>query len=182
HTFQVSPWPYRTKRDRIASRPALGLPALGRLEVLDARLDTGFDLVVVVALLVDLREQVGFLTLEPGQQGSFEGTDLADFNVSQEALLGGVQADRHFRHGHRRVLLLLHQFGHALTMFQLLAGGLVQVGSELGKGGKLTVLGQCGTDTTGQLLDDLGLRRTTYPGYRHTGVDRRTDTGVEQVG
>src|SRR5690606_2239312 len=67
-------------------------------------------------------------------------------------------------------------------MFQLLAGGLVQVGSELGKGGKLTVLGQCGTDTTGQLLDDLGLRRTTYPGYRHTGVDRRTDTGVEQVG
>src|SRR5690606_11342307 len=59
-------WPY----------PALGLPALGRLEVLDARLDTGFDLVVVVALLVDLGEQVGFFALEPGQQSGLEGTDL----------------------------------------------------------------------------------------------------------
>src|SRR5690606_33485724 len=44
-----------------------------------------------------------------------------------------------------------------------------------------TILGQRGTDTTGQLLDDLGLRRTTNTGYRHTSVDRRADTGVEQV-
>src|SRR5690606_18996345 len=165
-------WPY----------PALGLPALGRLEVLDARLDTGFDLVVVVALLVDLGEQVGFFALEPGQQSGLQGTDLADLDISQEALLGGVQADRHFRYRHRRVLLLLHQLGNALTMLELLAGRFVQVRGKLGESGQLTVLGQCGTDTTGQLLDDLGLGRTTYPGHRHTSVDRGADTGVEQVG
>src|SRR5690606_34287749 len=47
---------------------------------------------------------------------------------------------------------------------------------------KLTVLRQCGTDTTGQLFDDLGLRGTTNPRYRNTGVHRRTYTGVEQAG
>src|SRR5690606_5792943 len=165
-------WPY----------PALGLPALGRLEVLDARLDTGFDLVVVVALLVDLGEQVGLLTLEPGQQSSLERADLVDFDVGQEALLGSVQADRHLADRHRSVLLLLHQLAHTLPMLQLLAGRFVQIGSELGERRQLTILGQRGTNTAGQLLDDLGLCRTTYAGYRHTGVDRRADARVEQVG
>src|SRR5690606_42023295 len=35
---------------------------------------------------------------------------------------------------------------------------------------------------TAELFHDLGLGCTTYPGYRDTGVHRRTDTGVEQVG
>ena len=64
-------------------------------------------------------------------------------------------------------------------MIQLLAGSLVQVRSELGEGRQFTVLSQSGTDTTGQLLDDLGLSGTTHAGYRDTGVDGRTDTRVE---
>src|SRR5690606_2929503 len=40
-------------------------------------------------------------------------------------------------------------------------------------------LGQRGTNTTGQLLDDLGLGSATNTGYRDTGVDGRTDTCVE---
>src|SRR5690606_3747762 len=123
-------WPY----------PALGLPALGRLEVLDARLDTGFDLVVVVALLVDLGEQVGFFALEPGQQSGLEGTDLADLDISQEALLGGVQADRHFRYRHRSALLLLHQLGNALPKLELPAGRLAQGRSKTGERAQRKVL------------------------------------------
>ena len=39
-----------------------------------------------------------------------------------------------------------------------------------------------GPDTARQLLDDLGLRSTTDSRHRDTGVDRGTDTGVEEVG
>src|SRR5690606_2655527 len=93
--------------------------------------------------------------------------------------LGGVQRYRHVGDRHGRVLLLLHQLGDALTMLELLAGGFVQVRGELGEGRQFTVLGQGGTDATGQLLDDLGLSGTTHAGYRDTGVDGRTDTRVE---
>ncbi len=64
-------------------------------------------------------------------------------------------------------------------MLQLLAGRFVEVGSELRERSQFTVLSQSGTDTTRQLLDDLGLSSTTNTGYRDTGVDGRTDTCVE---
>src|SRR3546814_10845560 len=68
---------------------------------------------------------------------------------------------------------------NALTMLQLLAGCFVEIGSELRECSQFTVLSQSGTDTTRQLLDDLGLSSTTNTGYRDTGVDGRTDTCVE---
>ena len=77
---------------------------------------------------------------------------------------------------------LLQQFGHAGTAVELLAGGFVQVGSELRERSQFTVLRQVGTDTARQALDDLGLRRRTHARHRDTGVDGRPDTGVEQVG
>src|SRR5690606_11768710 len=49
----------------------------------------------------------------------------------------------------------------------------------LGERRQFTVLSQGGTDATGQLLDDLGLRGAAYTGYRDTGVDRRTQACVE---
>src|SRR3990167_1772830 len=64
-------------------------------------------------------------------------------------------------------------------MLELLAGGFVQVRGELGKSRQFTVLSQSGTDTTGKLLDNLGLRSTTNTRYRNTSVHRRTNTGVE---
>jgi len=67
-------------------------------------------------------------------------------------------------------------------VLQLLAGSFVQVGSELRERSQFTILGQCQTDTATELLDDLGLGRTTNAGYRDTGVDSRTDTCVEEVG
>src|SRR5690606_16789967 len=108
-----------------------------------------------------------------------EATDLVDLDVGQEATLSGIQRQRHVGDRHRRVLLLLHQLGNALTMLKLLASGFVQVRSKLGESRQFTVLSQSGTDTTGELLDDLGLSSTTNTGYRYTGVDSRTDTRVE---
>src|SRR5690606_2725617 len=88
----------------------------------------------------------------------------------------------HFSNGLRAELLLLHQLGGALTMLQLGTGRLIQVGSKLGKRRQFTVLRQRQTDTTTEFLDDLGLRGTAYTGYRDTGIHRRADAGVEQVG
>src|SRR5690554_6359562 len=67
-------------------------------------------------------------------------------------------------------------------MLQLLTGCFVEVGSKLGERRQVPVLGQGQTDVTAELLHDLGLGCTTYPGYGDTGVHGRTDTGVEQVG
>src|SRR3546814_4353966 len=64
-------------------------------------------------------------------------------------------------------------------MHKLLTGRLVQVRRELGECRQFTVLSQSGTETTGELLDDLGLSGTTHTGYRNTGVHSRTDPGVE---
>src|SRR5690606_17228027 len=122
------------------------------------------------------------LALEPGQQGGLESTYLVDLDVGEETFLGGVQADGHFRNGHGRILLLLHQLGHALTMLQLLACRFVQVRGKLGEGRQFTVLSQSGTDTAGQLTGDRGLCRSTDYGYRHAGVDGRGDTGEARVG
>ena len=67
-------------------------------------------------------------------------------------------------------------------MVQLFAGCIVKVGCKLGERRQFTILRQRGTDTTGQFLHDLGLRCTTHTGYGDTRVNRRTNTGVEQVG
>src|SRR3546814_4942379 len=47
---------------------------------------------------------------------------------------------------------------------------------------ELTVLGKRQTDTAAELLDELGLGRTTDARHRDTGVHGRTDTGIEQIG
>jgi hypothetical protein len=77
---------------------------------------------------------------------------------------------------------LLEQLGHAGAAVQLLAGGFVQVGGELRERSQFAVLGQVGTDTAGEVLDDLGLGGTADARHRDTGVDGGADTGVEQAG
>ncbi|MNW59200.1 hypothetical protein D3C74_371060 [compost metagenome] len=47
---------------------------------------------------------------------------------------------------------------------------------------KLAILGKVQTQGTGNLLHCLNLRGAAYPGYGDTNVNRRTLTGVEQVG
>ncbi len=67
-------------------------------------------------------------------------------------------------------------------MAQLFTGCFVQIGCELRERSQFTILCQRGTNTTGQFLDDLGLSSTTNTGYGDTRVNRRTNTGVKQVG
>ena len=69
----------------------------------------------------------------------------------------------------------------ACAAIELLAGGFVEVGGELGEGREFAVLRQGQTHAAAELLDDLGLGGAADAGHRDAHVDGWADTGVEQV-
>src|SRR5690606_9665316 len=81
----------------------------------------------------------------------------------------------------RRVLLLLHQLGDALAALELTPRRGIEIGRELRERRKLAVLREREADAAAELRDDLRLRGTADPRDRQTRVDRRADTGVEEV-
>ncbi len=133
-------------------------------------------------LSVDGIERSLVLRIRERLQCRFEGHDLVPLDLVHVAVVDGVDRQRHFGNRHRRVLLLLHDFGHAHATLELLAGRVVEIGRKLREGRQFTVLSESQTNTTAQLLDDVGLGRATDARHRDTGVHRRTDARVEQVG
>src|SRR6476469_6569083 len=119
----------RVSKQRVETRPTS--PGARRLELFDALLERGFDVVVPVAGGVDLVHQLADGVGEVRVQRLLESADLADRDIVHVALVDGVDRQRLLRDRHRRVLLLLHQFGDALAALELLAGGYVEVGGEL---------------------------------------------------
>jgi hypothetical protein len=94
----------------------------------------------------------------------------------------GVDEGYHLVDGHRRVLLLLEELSQTLTTVESLLGSSVQIGTELGKGSDLTVLGQEELQRTSDLLHGLELSGGADTRHRQTDVDGRTDTLVEELG
>ncbi len=115
-------------------------------------------------------------------QALFKRQNLLDFDVVKIAVVHRVERCRHLPDLRRLILRLLQQFDHSAAALELLAGRFVQVGSKLRERSQFAILGQVGTNTARELLDDLGLRRTTHPRHRNTRVDGGTHTGVEQIG
>src|SRR5690606_27543502 len=74
------------------------------------------------------------------------------------------------------------QFGDALSVLELRAGCVIEVGGKLGEGRQFAVLGEGQAHTSTELLDDVGLGGTTYTGNRQTRVHGRAYAGVEQAG
>ena len=93
------------------------------------------------------------------QESLFVSLDFFHRNVIQETIFCGKQRDAHFSNAHRRELFLLHQFSDTLAAFELFAGGIIKIGSELGECGKLTVLRQGKAYTTTQFFDNFGFVR-----------------------
>ena len=84
--------------------------------------------------------------------------------------------------GMRLILRLLQHFGQALAAVELSLGRRVEVGAELREGGQFAELGQVELHATGDLLHRLDLGIATDAADRETDVDRRANTGVEEVG
>merc|ERR1712100_388334 len=110
-----------------------------------------------------------------------EVDDLVDGDVVDQALNTGINDCDLLSQDQGAELRLLEQFTKALATLQLLLGGGVEVRSKLGEGGQLIELGQLQFQGTGNLLDGLGLGSTTHPAHGDTHVDRRTQSGVEQI-
>ena len=87
-----------------------------------------------------------------------------------------------FSTGERLVLRLLDDLRQLLAAGQLVAGGLVQVGRELGERRQRAVLGEVQLERTGHLLHRLGLRGGTHARDRDADVQGGPLAGVEQVG
>ncbi len=102
-------------------------------------------------------------------------------HVIQETIDHGVE-DHHLlfqRHGH--VLGLFEDFGDALTAFQLLACGPIQLRPKLGESGQFVVLRHVGFELARYLFHGPGLSRAANARDGDAHVQGRTDAGVEQV-
>src|SRR5450830_95488 len=142
----------------------------------------GFGVFVHGLVGFKLGQQRSVFVFQVAMQAVLKRQQLVDCDIVQVALVHGKQRGAHQGNRQRTVLGLLEQFSDTGTALQLLAGGFVQIGGELRERRQLTVLGQVGTDTARQVLDQLGLGSTTDARHRNTGVNGRADTRVEQRG
>ena len=121
-------------------------------------------------------------SLDVLNEGSLEGSDLGGVNFVEESTDTAVDDGDLVLNGHGHVLALLQQLGQPDTPVQQLLGGGVKIGTELGEGSDLTVLGKLKLHGTGDLLHGLGLGSGADTGHGETDVDGGTDTLVEQLG
>lgn len=144
-------------------------------------LELGLKVLGQGTVLVDLLEQSGLVALQVRQEVGLPLLDLGDGHVVEDTVDTGVDEGNHLVDGHGAVLLLLEQLDQALTTGQRLLGGGVQIGTELGKGSNLTVLGQEELKRTSDLLHRLELGSGADTRHGKTDVDGGTHTLVEEL-
>jgi hypothetical protein len=131
---------------------------------------------------VNLGKEVGLVRAEVGKEVRLPCEDLVDGNVVEDTVDTGEDQRNHLVDGHGRVLLLLQELSQTLTTVEGLLGGGIQIGTELGESGDLTILGQEELQGTCDLLHGLELGGGTHTGHGKTNVDSRSDTLVEEFG
>src|SRR5262245_9846250 len=116
---------------RISFVPAMGASVSARRrEVFADLLVAGLDVLRELRLVVDLLEEGRVRRLREGLQRRLEFHDPLLLDLVHVAAVHREDRERLLRDRHRRVLLLLHDLGHALAALELAAGSLVEVGSE----------------------------------------------------
>lgn len=119
----------------------------------------------------ELLKKGSVLSLELFGERLLPGADLADLDVVEKTVDTGVDKRSHDLSWHRGVLGLLEELSETGTSVEEVSGGGVaevslarnlscrdlQIGTELGKGGDFTVLGEVELERTGNGLHELGL-------------------------
>ncbi len=139
------------------------------------------DVLRQVRFRVDALQQIRIAAMHEGLKLGLRIDDSAAVDFVEVAVVRGIQRQRHLRDRHRRILLLLHQFGDSLTALELLARGFVQVRRELREGGELAELRERQPNSAAELLDDIGLRGAADARHRDSRVDGRAHSSVEKV-
>jgi hypothetical protein len=151
-------------------------------ELGDDVLDLGLKLLAEGTLVLELLEEARLVGAEVREELRLPLEDLGDGNVVEVTVDTSEDEGNHLVDGHGLVLLLLEELGETLTTVEGLLGGSVQVGTELGEGGDLTVLGQEELEGTSDLLHGLELSGGADTRHRQTDVDGGADTLVEELG
>jgi hypothetical protein len=136
------------------------------------------DLALLLNGLLDLR----VVALEVSEEVRLPSKDLVGGDGVEVTVDTSEDEGNHVGDSHGRVLLLLEKLSETLTTVEGLLGGGIEIGTELGEGSNLTVLGQEELQGTGDLLHGLDLGSGTDTGHGKTDVNGGTDTLVEEFG
>lgn len=169
-----------------ALRPALRQAArryrgLGCFEGIEDAFQLAFDFVVVATGLVDLLHQRSVITVDVSQQSGFEAANFRQFNIRRNHVLLRTEPETAAQRTSAHTVSVsavrsLSDRGQAA--YVLHRQGRMQTERTLPVHD--TVPERYGYHRT--VFHDLGLCCTTNTGYGNTRVNRRTNTGVEQVG
>src|SRR5690554_2046089 len=153
-----------------------------RLEVANRFLQLGLDLIGEHPAILDRLRDIRTLRGHVLEEVPLEIPHPVHRHIVEIPARARVDDHNLVGHGHRLVLRLLEDLGQAHASLKLLLRRLVKVGAELSKRGQVAILGHVEAETTGNRLHRLALRVTTDAADGDTGVNRRTDACVEQVG
>lgn len=148
----------------------------------DNVLELGLEVLGKGALLVEGVEEGLLVGAEVRKEVSLPLEDLGNGDVVEVTVDTSEDERNHLVDGHGLVLLLLEELSETLTTVEGLLGGGIEIGTELGEGGNLTVLGQEELEGTSDLLHGLELSGGADTRHRETDVDGRADTLVEELG
>ena len=147
----------------------------------DDVLELGLEVLGKGALLVEGVEEGLLVGAEVRKEVRLPLEDLGNGDVVEVTVDTSEDEGNHLVDGHGLVLLLLEELSETLTTVEGLLGGGIEIGTELGEGGNLTVLGQEELEGTSDLLHGLDLGSGTDTGDGKTDVNGGTDTLVEQL-
>ena len=165
----------------LLSCSCLELEARGGEELLNESLKVGIGLVADVTLSADGLGDMGSLGVDGLKIHLLETGDLAGLNLVKVTTDTGVEDTGLLLNGHGDVLLLLKELSQLLTSVEELLGGGIEIGTELGEGGDLTVLGELELERTGELLHGLNLGGGTDTRHGKTDVNGGADTLMEKL-
>ena len=131
--------------------------ASGGDELLEDGAEFSVDLVIELLLSLDAINDVGVLALEMVEEEFLELADLGGLDLIEEATDTSVEDANLLLSDHGHVLLLLEELSELLTSVEEVLGGGVEIGTELGEGGDLSVLSELELKRTGDLLHGLDL-------------------------
>ena len=150
-------------------------------ELLEHGGDVGVGLVRHLTFGSESLKDVRVLVFNVLQVETLEFTNVGSLDLIKISSDTGIEDANLLLSGHWHILSLLEELSELLTSVQQLLRGGIKVGTELGEGGDLSVLGKIELHGTGHLLHGLDLGGGADSGHGKTDVNGWSDTLVEEL-
>mmetsp|Transcript_18326 Transcript_18326/g.33226 ORF Transcript_18326/g.33226 Transcript_18326/m.33226 type:complete len:259 (-) Transcript_18326:944-1720(-) len=135
-----------------------------------------------VSRIHNLLKSLGMGAPHMGEEGFFKDLDIFHINTITVSLHANEKRGNDFLGLVRLVLSLLEELIKSDTTVKLLLGSRVKIGTELGKGGNLTVLGKLELHCTSNGFGGLVLGSGSDTRHGKTNGNGRALTLVEELG